>query len=73
MFCDGIYYEDLGYGYIENCRGKVVVFEKVKKEGMIDVFKWVLRYFGNVLGNCIYDKEYLKKIGSIRVVLIKFN
>lgn len=60
IFWDGIYYEDVGYGFIDNVRGKVMVFEKVKKEGIIDGLKWVFRSFGNLLGNCIYDQDYIK-------------
>ncbi|KAK4680364.1 DNA repair protein rad52 [Podospora pseudoanserina] len=70
---DGTYHEDLGYGHIENCRGKAAAFEKAKKEGTTDALKRALRHFGNVLGNCIYDKEYLKKIGSIRAAPTKLN
>ncbi|KAK0671804.1 putative DNA repair and recombination protein [Cercophora samala] len=70
---DGTYHEDLGYGHIENCRGKAAAFEKAKKEGTTDALKRALRHFGNVLGNCIYDKEYLKKIGSVKAAPTKLN
>jgi hypothetical protein len=32
-----------------------------------------LRTFGNVLGNCLYDKEYLKKVQAIKVKPIGFE
>jgi len=32
-----------------------------------------LRTFGNVLGNCLYDKEYLKKVQVMKVKPIKFQ
>ncbi|KAK4199339.1 putative DNA repair and recombination protein [Triangularia verruculosa] len=70
---DGTYHEDLGYGHIENCRGKAAAFEKAKKEGTTDALKRALRHFGNVLGNCIYDKEYLKRVGSIKTAPPKLN
>ncbi|KAI7163302.1 hypothetical protein KC316_g4704, partial [Hortaea werneckii] len=29
---DGTFHEDIGYGHIENCKGKAAAFEKAKKE-----------------------------------------
>ncbi|KUI74202.1 DNA repair and recombination protein mus-11 [Cytospora mali] len=63
---DGTFHEDIGYGHIENCKGKAAAFEKAKKEGTTDALKRALRNFGNVLGNCIYDKEYLKKVTKMK-------
>ena len=31
-----------------------------KKEAVTDALKRTLRNFGNLLGNCLYDKEYAK-------------
>lgn len=64
---DGTFHEDIGYGHIENCSSKAKAFEKAKKEGTTDALKRALRSFGNVLGNCIYDKEYVKKVTKIKV------
>jgi DNA repair and recombination protein RAD52 len=64
---DGTYHEDIGYGHIENCKGKAAAFEKAKKEGTTDGLKRALRTFGNVLGNCIYDKDFLGKVTKIKV------
>ena len=61
------FHEDIGYGHIENCKGKAAAFEKAKKEGTTDGLKRALRSFGNVLGNCIYDKEYLAKVTKVKV------
>lgn len=58
--------QDIGYGHIENCKGKAAAFEKSKKEGTTDALKRALRNFGNVLGNCIYDKEYLAKVTKVK-------
>ncbi|KAF3760569.1 recombination protein Rad52 [Cryphonectria parasitica EP155] len=64
---DGTFHEDVGYGHIENCAGKAKAFEKAKKEGTTDGLKRALRNFGNVLGNCIYDKDYVKKVTKLKV------
>ncbi|KAF2872486.1 hypothetical protein BDV95DRAFT_569836 [Massariosphaeria phaeospora] len=70
---DGTYHEDIGYGSIENGKGKAASFEKAKKEAATDGLKRSLRTFGNVLGNCLYDKEYLKKVQAMKVKPIKFD
>ena len=65
---DGTYHEDIGYGHIENCKGKAAAFEKAKKEGTTDALKRALRNFGNVLGNCIYDKTYVDRVSKMKAV-----
>jgi len=70
---DGSFHEDVGYGHIENCKGKAAAFEKAKKEGTTDALKRTLRSFGNVLGNCIYDKSYLAKVTKLKVEPTKFD
>ncbi|KZF25694.1 hypothetical protein L228DRAFT_244581 [Xylona heveae TC161] len=70
---DGTYHEDIGYGHIENCKGKAAAFEKAKKEGTTDALKRALRNFGNVLGNCIYDKDYLSKITKVKIAPSKWD
>ncbi|KAL8914447.1 MAG: hypothetical protein Q9171_000952 [Xanthocarpia ochracea] len=64
---DGTYHEDIGYGHIENCKGKAAAFEKAKKEGTTDGMKRALRNFGNILGNCLYDKDFVAKVSKIKV------
>jgi DNA repair and recombination protein RAD52 len=64
---DGTFHEDVGYGHIENCKGKAAAFEKCKKEGTTDALKRALRSFGNVLGNCIYDKDFVAKVTKVKV------
>lgn len=68
---DGTYHEDIGYGSIENAKGKAMAFEKAKKEGTTDGLKRALRSFGNVLGNCIYDKEYVKQVTKVKAEPVK--
>ena len=38
-----------------------------KKEGTTDALKRALRNFGNVLGNCLYDKTYLREVSKIKL------
>jgi len=70
---DGTFHEDVGYGHMENCKGKAAAFEKAKKEGTTDALKRALRNFGNVLGNCIYDKEYLKQVTKVKAQPTKWD
>jgi DNA repair and recombination protein RAD52 len=70
---DGTFHEDVGYGHMENCKGKAAAFEKAKKEGTTDGLKRALRNFGNVLGNCIYDKEYLKQVTKVKAMPAKWD
>jgi DNA repair and recombination protein RAD52 len=70
---DGTYHEDIGYGDVKNCTGKAAAFHKAKKEGTTDGLKRALRNFGNVLGNCIYDKDYLTKVVKIKTAPRKWD
>lgn len=70
---DGTFHEDIGYGHIENCKGKAAAFEKAKKEAATDAMKRALRNFGNVLGNCLYDKDYLSKVTKVKVAPTKWD
>uniref|UniRef100_A0A6B2LG83 Uncharacterized protein n=1 Tax=Arcella intermedia TaxID=1963864 RepID=A0A6B2LG83_9EUKA len=60
---DGTFHEDVGYGICEN-KSKGTAIENAKKEAVSDARKRALRVFGNALGNCVYDKEHIKKIKS---------
>lgn len=57
----------MGYGHIENCKGKAAAFEKARKEAATDALKRALRNFGKVLGNCLYDKDYLSRVTKVKV------
>ncbi|KAL9613979.1 MAG: hypothetical protein Q9167_001528 [Letrouitia subvulpina] len=70
---DGTFHEDIGYGSIENCKGKAMAFEKAKKEGTTDALKRAMRNFGNILGNCLYDKGYLTKVTQLKAAPIKWD
>lgn len=62
---DGTYKEDIGFGSSENQKSKATAWEKAKKEAVTDGLKRALRQFGNALGNCCYDKEFLRNIQKI--------
>lgn len=70
---DGTFHEDTGYGHIENCKGKAAAFEKAKKESATDALKRALKTFGNVLGNCLYDKDYLARVTKVKVAPSKWD
>ncbi|KAG2174889.1 hypothetical protein INT43_005951, partial [Umbelopsis isabellina] len=62
---DGTFHEDIGMGSIENCKSKTQAIGKAKKEAATDATKRALRYFGTVMGNCIYDKYYTQQIAKV--------
>jgi len=62
---DGTFHEDVGFGSAENPR-KGTAIENAKKEAITDARKRALRMFGNALGNCIYDKQYLKRVKTMK-------
>lgn len=57
-------HEDVGYGSIDNSRSKALAFEKAKKEAVTDALKRAMRAYGNSLGNCLYDKDYTKRVAK---------
>lgn len=81
---DGCYHEDIGYGHCENMKGKANALEKVggkpfrhaltqqaQKEAVTDAVKRAMKHFGNVLGNCLYDRDYTKEVGKMRVPMVR--
>jgi len=70
---DGTYREDVGYGSMENAKSKGAAFDKAKKEAVTDAMKRALKNLGPALGACLYDKEFLKKIKSVKVPERKFD
>ncbi|KAF8439049.1 DNA repair protein Rad52/59/22 [Boletus edulis BED1] len=69
---DGTYHEDLGYGMLENGKSKGAALDKCKKEAITDALKRTLRNFGNLLGNCLYDKSYAQEVVKIKVPPVGF-
>ncbi|XP_018431957.1 PREDICTED: DNA repair protein RAD52 homolog [Nanorana parkeri] len=62
---DGSYHEDVGYGVSEGLKSKALSLEKARKEAVTDGLKRALKCFGNSLGNCILDKDYLRAINKL--------
>ncbi|KAF7699663.1 DNA repair and recombination protein RAD52 [Cucumispora dikerogammari] len=62
---DGTSREDIGFGISENVKSKGMGLEKAKKEAATDALKRAFRLFGNALGNCLYNKDYLTDIKKI--------
>ncbi|KAI8346078.1 hypothetical protein B0O80DRAFT_393290 [Mortierella sp. GBAus27b] len=63
---NGSFHEDIGYGSCDNQKSKSSSLEKAKKESATDGLKRALTGFGNLLGNCLYDKGYCKFLSSHR-------
>ncbi|KAJ3164753.1 DNA repair protein rad52 [Irineochytrium annulatum] len=57
--------QDIGYGNMENAKCKGSALQKARKEAITDAIKRALKSFGNALGNCTYDKNYLKALKSM--------
>ncbi|KAF5389611.1 hypothetical protein D9757_004219 [Collybiopsis confluens] len=70
---DGVFHEDVGYGVLENSKSKGPALDKCKKEAVTDALKRCLRNFGNLLGNCLYDKQYTNEIVKVKVTPPKFD
>ncbi|KAK3813369.1 MAG: hypothetical protein J3Q66DRAFT_348134 [Benniella sp.] len=70
---DGSYHEDIGYGSCDNLKSKASSFEKAKKEAVTDGLKRALTSFGNLMGNCLYDKNFCKHLSTQRVDKPKFD
>ncbi|WVQ71460.1 hypothetical protein IAR50_000997 [Cryptococcus sp. DSM 104548] len=70
---DGTFHEDVGCGQAENVKSKGAAIDKAQKEAVTDATKRALRTFGNVLGNCLYDKDYTKEVVKMKVPPAKFQ
>ena len=54
----------IGYGVSEGMRSKALSIEKARKEAVTDGLKRALKSFGNAMGNCLNDKDYVRLLGS---------
>lgn len=59
---NGVYHEDIGFGSTDGMRNLGKAIEKAKKGAVTDALKRTLRLFGNALGNCCYNKEFITLI-----------
>ena len=70
---DGAFHEDIGYGVSEGMRSKALSIEKARKEAVTDALKRALKSFGNILGNCLADKDYVRYVGSLNKTNTNFQ
>jgi len=61
---NGSFHEDVGYGASTNMGDRSMAFDKAKKEAVSDGLKRALRLFGNGLGNCLSDKDFLAQLSK---------
>ncbi len=64
LFQDGAFHEDIGYGTAEGMRSKALSIEKARKEAVTDGLKRALRCFGNGMGNCLSDKNFVRMVSA---------
>ncbi|KAK9446949.1 uncharacterized protein V1518DRAFT_377658 [Limtongia smithiae] len=62
---DGTFHEDVGSGHVENVKSWHMAFDKCKKEATTDALKRTMRSFGPLLGNCLYDSEFIRQITKV--------
>ena len=48
-------------------------YEKCYKEATTDALKRTLRHFGNLLGSCVYDKQFLRDIKKVKSMPTRFE
>ena len=54
-------------------RSKALSIEKARKEAVTDALKRALKSFGNILGNCLADKDYVRYVGSLNKTNTNFQ
>ncbi|CAO3615430.1 unnamed protein product [Cunninghamella blakesleeana] len=59
------FHEDIGFGAVENARSKEAAFALARKQSATDGLKRAFRKFGNLLGNCLYDKPFLNQLSNM--------
>lgn len=47
--------------------------DQCKKEAVTDATKRALRTFGNLLGNCLYDKSYLADVSKMKASKVRLS
>lgn len=56
--------EDVGYGIGQSYSGIGDAYESAAKEAVTDALKRCCRSLGNAMGNCLYDKKWLKALSG---------
>jgi DNA repair and recombination protein RAD52 len=46
-------------------KSKALSIEKARKEAVTDGLKRALKSFGNALGNCLNDKDYMRLVAGL--------
>lgn len=62
----GTHREDVGYGSSVNMPNRFQAYDKARKEAATDALKRSLRLFGESLGNCLYNKDYVEVVRRLR-------
>jgi len=62
----GVFHEDVGFGEATRMKTLGMALEKATKEAATDALKRCFRFFGESLGNCIYNKVFLERIARVR-------
>ena len=70
---DGSFHEDIGYGTAEGMRSKALSIEKARKEAATDGLKRALKSFGNALGNCLNDKDFVQFVVGQKRSNVKYS
>lgn len=60
------FHEDIGYGTMDNAPSRGKAMEKARKEAVTDGLKRAARQFGKATGGCLYDKEYLDRVKTVK-------
>lgn len=63
-----VWHEDVGCGVAERMKDPGMAVQKAKKEASTDALKRALRQFGEALGNCLYNKQYLAWVKRKKMV-----
>ncbi len=58
--------QDVGYGDVVNARSKMDALGKTRKSAFTDALKRAARQYGKLLGDSMYDKEYLTRIAKVK-------
>ena len=51
--------------FSEGMKSKALSIEKARKEAVTDGLKRALKSFGNALGNCLSDKDYMRLVVAL--------